>query len=151
MSWAEVVVPNWMPISTKTWHHVMSHVALAALNPVSITVYFRFRSRLLQMHVSRQLRFRTTVEYCQQLIADMALDLRAFPGVASEVRIKSSASAPSLRARDSDTMSTGRSTPDNAGGNVKVVVRVRAFLPRGKMKERLYVIGESDLWQNHIA
>ena len=62
----------------------------------------------------------------------MALDPRAFPGVASEARIKSSASAPSLRARES-AVSMGRSTPDNAGGNVKVVVRVRAFLPRGKI------------------
>ena len=86
------------------------------------------------MHASRRLRFRATVDYCRELLKDMALDPRAFPGVASEARIKSSASAPSLRARESEVVSMGRSTPDNAGGNVKVVVRVRAFLPRGKVK-----------------
>ena len=89
------------------------------------------------MYASRQVRFRATIDYCKELLRDMALDARAFPGVASEVRIKSSASAPSLRARDSEVSSMGRSTPDNAGGNVKVVVRVRAFLPRGKSYRKL--------------
>lgn len=51
------------------------------------------------------------------------------PGVAAEMRsIRSSASTPSLRSRE------GSITPgprmDTAGGNVRVVVRVRAFLPR---------------------
>ncbi|MCJ1474772.1 Kinesin [Lambiella insularis] len=60
----------------------------------------------------------------------MALDARGFPGVAAEVRPKSSASSPSLRSRDSEIITMGRSTPDNGGGNVRVVVRVRGFLPR---------------------
>ncbi|CAD6576540.1 MAG: Kinesin [Alectoria sarmentosa] len=61
----------------------------------------------------------------------MALDPRGFPGVASEVRqLKSSASTPSLRSRESELVPMGRSTPDNGGGNVRVVVRVRGFLPR---------------------
>ncbi|MCJ1381247.1 Kinesin [Xylographa soralifera] len=60
----------------------------------------------------------------------MALDARAFPGVAADVRPKSSASSPSLRSRDSEIITMGRSTPDNGGGNVRVVVRVRGFLPR---------------------
>jgi len=50
------------------------------------------------------------------------------PGVAAEVRsLRSTASTPSLRSRESTPV--GRMEP--AGGNVKVVVRVRAFLPRG--------------------
>ncbi|KAL8998283.1 MAG: hypothetical protein Q9169_002597 [Polycauliona sp. 2 TL-2023] len=61
----------------------------------------------------------------------MALDPRAFPGVATEIRqLRSSASTPSLRSRESEIVPVGRMTPDNAGGNVRVVVRVRAFLPR---------------------
>ncbi|KAL8914219.1 MAG: hypothetical protein Q9171_001090 [Xanthocarpia ochracea] len=61
----------------------------------------------------------------------MALDPRAFPGVATEIRkLKSSASTPSLRSRESEVVPVGRMTPDNGGGNVRVVVRVRGFLPR---------------------
>ncbi|CZS99267.1 related to KINESIN-LIKE PROTEIN KIF1C [Rhynchosporium graminicola] len=57
----------------------------------------------------------------------MALDPRLMPGVAAEMRsVRSSASTPSLRSRGSD-MTVGRDAP---GGNVRVVVRVRAFLPR---------------------
>lgn len=47
--------------------------------------------------------------------------------------LQSSASSPSLRARESIavpvTQDEGSSSP---GGNVRVVVRVRKFLPRGK-------------------
>ncbi|MCJ1363569.1 Kinesin [Acarospora aff. strigata] len=61
----------------------------------------------------------------------MALDGRAFPGIAAEARqLKSSASSPSLRSRESAVIPMGRSTPDMGGGNVRVVVRVRGFLPR---------------------
>ncbi|KAI4243598.1 MAG: hypothetical protein L6R40_003422 [Gallowayella cf. fulva] len=61
----------------------------------------------------------------------MALDPRAYPGVATEIRqLKSSASTPSLRSRESEVVPTGRMMPDNQGGNVRVVVRVRGFLPR---------------------
>ncbi|KAL8710060.1 MAG: hypothetical protein Q9220_005331 [cf. Caloplaca sp. 1 TL-2023] len=61
----------------------------------------------------------------------MALDPRGFPGVATEIRqLKSSASTPSLRSRESEVVPMGRMTPDNGGGNVRVVVRVRGFLPR---------------------
>ncbi|KAL9101291.1 MAG: hypothetical protein Q9163_003426 [Psora crenata] len=61
----------------------------------------------------------------------MALDLRGFPGVASDFpSLKSSASTPSLRSRESELVPMGRTTPDNGSGNVRVVVRVRGFLPR---------------------
>ena len=47
--------------------------------------------------------------------------------------LKSSASTPSLRSRESEIVTMVRSgTPENGGGNVRVVVRVRGFLPRGE-------------------
>lgn len=66
-------------------------------------------------------------------LQDMALDPRAYPGVAAQIRqLKSSASTPSLRSRESEPIPMGRRTPDQGGGNVRVVVRVRGFLPRGE-------------------
>jgi len=52
------------------------------------------------------------------------------PGVASEMRLRSSASTPSLRSREGSVTPMGRM--DAPGGNVRVVVRVRGFLPRGR-------------------
>ena len=84
------------------------------------------------MYVLQRLRYRLLFSDIQSQLQDMALDPRAFPGVASEVRqLKSSASTPSLRSRESELVPMGRVTPDNGGGNVRVVVRVRGFLPRG--------------------
>ncbi|KAL6721600.1 hypothetical protein ACLMJK_000704 [Lecanora helva] len=61
----------------------------------------------------------------------MALDPRGFPGIVADVRqLKSSASTPSLRSRESELVPMARATPDSGGGNVRVVVRVRGFLPR---------------------
>ena len=86
------------------------------------------------MYVLQRLRHRSILSTIQSLLQDMALDPRAFPGVASEVRqLKSSASTPSLRSRESELVPMGRATPDNGGGNVRVVVRVRGFLPRGSI------------------
>jgi hypothetical protein len=74
-------------------------------------------------------RFRKTIRDIHEILIGMALDPRLMPGVASEMRTAgSSASTPSLRSRE------GSITPGprmDAGGNVRVVVRVRAFLPRG--------------------
>ncbi|TVY50621.1 Kinesin-like protein KIF1C [Lachnellula cervina] len=58
----------------------------------------------------------------------MALDPRLMPGVASDMRLRSSASTPSLRSREGSVTPMGRM--DAPGGNVRVVVRVRGFLPR---------------------
>lgn len=86
------------------------------------------------MYVLQRLRYRSLFSDIQSQLQDMALDPRAFPGVASEVRqLKSSASTPSLRSRESELIPMGRLTPDNGGGNVRVVVRVRGFLPRGTL------------------
>ena len=83
------------------------------------------------MYVAQRQRFRATICDVQLLLEGMALDARAFPGVASESRPRSTASSPSLRSRESEVITMGRSTPENGGGNVRVVVRVRGFLPRG--------------------
>ena len=85
------------------------------------------------MYAAQRLRYRLIVHNLRGFLVDMALDARAFPGVASEVRPRSSASSPSLRSRESELVPMGRNTPDNGGGNVRVVVRVRGFLPRGKV------------------
>ena len=85
------------------------------------------------MYASQRSRFRTLIDAVATTLKDMALDPRAFPGVANESRpLKSSASTPSLRSRESEIIPMGRNTPENGGGNVRVVVRVRGFLPRGK-------------------
>lgn len=54
--------------------------------------------------------------------------------MASSAALQSTASSPSLRARESVVVPVSRAgTPVNGvgGGNVRVVVRVRGFLPRG--------------------
>lgn len=67
----------------------------------------------------------------QDQLVDMALDPRMMPGVAEEMRMaRSSASTPSLRSREGSVTPGGGSIGDK-GGNVRVVVRVRGFLPRG--------------------
>ena len=53
------------------------------------------------------------------------------PGVAEDMRlVRSNASSPSLRSRDGSVTPSGG--VGDKGGNVRVVVRVRGFLPRGK-------------------
>ena len=88
------------------------------------------------MYAAIVLRHRSDILKIQQQLRDMALDPRAFPGggggSSPDVSYRSTASAPSLRARESEVVAMGRNTPDNAGGNVKVVVRVRGFLQRGE-------------------
>ncbi|KAI9740261.1 MAG: Kinesin [Cirrosporium novae-zelandiae] len=77
------------------------------------------------MFIYERLRFKATIVNICQLLEDMALDARGFGNS------QSSASSPSLRSRESVVVTNmGRSTPDIGGGNVKVVVRVRKFLPR---------------------
>ena len=86
------------------------------------------------MYILQRLRYNSILSDIQIQLQEMALDPRGFPGVASEVRqLKSSASTPSLRSRESELIPMGRATPDNGGGNVRVVVRVRGFLPRGSI------------------
>ncbi|KAF5025903.1 hypothetical protein F66182_2022 [Fusarium sp. NRRL 66182] len=78
-------------------------------------------------------RLHDSINDVNQILLTMALDPRLMPGAASpsssfyEGRVHSSASTPSLRSRDETTSFPARM---DGGGNVKVVVRVRAFLKR---------------------
>ena len=83
------------------------------------------------MFLPLQQRFYDTLFDARDSLLGMALDPRLMPGVAAEMRtIRSSASTPSLRSREGSITPVGRM--DAPGGNVRVVVRVRAFLNRGK-------------------
>ena len=84
------------------------------------------------MYVSMRLRYSQILSDIAIHLQEMALDPRVYSGIVAEARqLKSSASTPSLRSRESELVPMGRSTPENGGGNVRVVVRVRGFLPRG--------------------
>jgi len=84
------------------------------------------------MFTTDRIRYRELIDEITTTLTAMALDGRAFPGIAAEQRlIRSTASSPSLRSRESAVVQMGRNTPDLGGGNVRVVVRVRGFLPRG--------------------
>ncbi|KAG6020760.1 hypothetical protein E4U41_002730 [Claviceps citrina] len=66
----------------------------------------------------------------------MALDARLMPAATAtppDRHVRSSASTPSLRSRDGSVPLLSRM---DGGGNVKVVVRVRAFLPREVEKKK---------------
>ncbi len=85
------------------------------------------------MFTHERLRYREIINEITNTLTEMALDGRAFPGIAGEAaQLRSSASSPSLRSRESVVVPMGRSTPDLGGGNVRVVVRVRGFLQRGE-------------------
>jgi hypothetical protein len=79
------------------------------------------------MYVNWQQRVRDINIDINESFIGMALDPRLMPGVA----LPSSASTPSLRSREESITPIGRMDPP--GGNVKVVVRVRGFLPRGML------------------
>jgi hypothetical protein len=84
------------------------------------------------MYLNHKLKLHDTIDSIHKSLIDMALDPRLMPGVGAEMRaIRTSASTPSLRLRE------GSDPPimamENPGGNVRVVVRVRGFLPRGKL------------------
>ncbi|KAH6680374.1 kinesin family protein-like protein [Halenospora varia] len=80
------------------------------------------------MYLNLRQRLDNTIQDINDTLLAMALDPRLMPGVAAEMRsVRSSASTPSLRSRDGSISSLSMHTP---GGNVRVVVRVRGFLPR---------------------
>lgn len=81
------------------------------------------------MHSSRRQRFRQLVDDISDTLTSLSFAPRLMPASASgDPRVvRSSASTPSLRSRDGTLPFHARM--DN-GGNVRVVVRVRAFLPR---------------------
>ena len=82
-------------------------------------------------HILRQ-RLHDSIHDVNETLVMMALDARLMPAIASDVHgrtVRSSASTPSLRSRDGTVPMHARM---DGGGNVKVVVRVRAFLKRGE-------------------
>lgn len=80
------------------------------------------------MHASRRLRFRESIDDIYETLIGISLEPLLMPSSATDVRtVRSSASTPSLRSRDGTVPPHARMDP---GGNVRVVVRVRAFLPR---------------------
>lgn len=87
------------------------------------------------MWAFQRLRLRQVLDDISEILLEMALDSRLMPPNASaaspsELRIvRSSASTPSLRSRDGTLPPHLRM---DGGGNVRVVVRVRKFLPRGR-------------------
>lgn len=83
------------------------------------------------MHSSRRLRLREVRDDIHETLIGISFEPRLMPSAATAVdprSVRSSASTPSLRARDGTLPLHART---DAGGNVRVVVRVRAFLPRG--------------------
>lgn len=78
-------------------------------------------------------RFHDIITDIGETLIGMSVDPRLMPNVATnevaQRTVRSSASTPSLRSRDGTVPPHARMDP---GGNVRVVVRVRAFLPRGK-------------------
>jgi len=90
------------------------------------------------MYSLLQHRFCETIFDINETLIGIALEPRLMPGMAADTRslasiasLSSSASTPSLRSRDGSVTPIGHK-PD-PGGNVRVVVRVRGFLPRGRV------------------
>lgn len=82
-------------------------------------------------------KYRDICNDIEDQLIDMALDPRLMPGVAAQLR--SSASTPSLRSREGSVTPLG--TRMDPGGNVRVVVRVRGFLPRGELPYSMVYFG----------
>jgi hypothetical protein len=84
-------------------------------------------------HILSQ-RTRDIINDIEETLLGIYLDARLMPNLQGNELVgrtaRSSASTPSLRAHDGSIPMHARMDP---GGNVRVVVRVRAFLPRGKL------------------
>jgi hypothetical protein len=102
------------------------------------------------MFTNLERRFRDVVADINETLIGISLDPRLMPNSAGHLdvagrSVRSCASTPSLRSRDGTVPPHARVDP---GGNVRVVVRVRAFLPRGMLGLDLFCL---DLyrWQRH--
>lgn len=85
------------------------------------------------MYSNLEQRFRDVVGDIHDTLIGISLDPRLMPNSAgyldvAQRHVHSGASTPSLRSRDGTVPPHARV---DGGGNVRVVVRVRAFLPRG--------------------
>ncbi len=97
------------------------------------------RTRFRFMFCNLQQRYHEVLIDIGETLIGISLDPRLMPhhatnalshsaGEVAQRTVRSSASTPSLRSRDGTVPMHARMDP---GGNVRVVVRVRAFLPRG--------------------
>jgi hypothetical protein len=100
--------------------------------------HLTFLVRFVLMYVSLQNRYRAAIDECYQLLEE-AVNM-APPGRAINANTRpqtptlSNASSPSLRSRTPVSVPvTPVGSSMRPGGNVKVVVRVRGFLPRGEL------------------
>jgi hypothetical protein len=82
------------------------------------------------MHSPRRLRFIETVSHVE-LLLENTMDNRFFRGLQQFRPFESTASVPSLRAFEPLPASVDTMGGDDSG-NVKVVVRVRQFIKRGR-------------------
>ena len=100
--------------------------------------YLHRRSAGTLMYASLQYRYQVLLDDCiDRLCEAMAPARTALNDERARTPLASSASSPSLRSR---TAVARPMTPPNnmtPGGNVKVVVRVRGFLPRGEQQQEL--------------
>lgn len=78
------------------------------------------------MYLHLQHQFSKKIAGINETLIAMAVVPRLMPGMG--MGVVSTASTPSLRSRRDSVVSTARDT----AGNVRVVVRVRGFLPRGE-------------------
>lgn len=85
-----------------------------------------------------QLRFRNTIVDIEDTLYEISLEPRLMPNSPDvhQRQTRSNVSTPTLRPRD-DTASS--LVPKDPGANVRVVVRVRAFLPRGKLEIHVFI------------
>ena len=86
------------------------------------------------MYSNLEQRFRDVVGDIHDTLIGISLHPRLMPNSAgyldvAQRSVRSGASTPSLRSRDGTVPPHARV---DGGGNVRVVVRVRAFLPRGR-------------------
>jgi hypothetical protein len=86
-----------------------------------------------RMHSPRRLRFVETVQHCSFLLEN-TMDRRFFTnsGLQQYRPFESTASAPPLRAFEPLPASINDTMAGDDSGNVKVVVRVRQFIKRGR-------------------
>jgi hypothetical protein len=80
------------------------------------------------MHTLRRQRSKKVVKNVTYLLEAMAFDARLLGGLRP---FESTASAPSLRASELAYRDSMGAMGGDDAGNVKVVVRVRQFIPRG--------------------
>ena len=97
-----------------------------------------FAKSHLYMFNLLQLRFRNTIADIQDKLYEISLEPRLMPNSLDVLQrdTRSNVSTPTLRPRDGTVTPF---VPKDPGANVRVVVRVRAFLPRGMRKIRLSI------------